>query len=190
MDNKLQNAVDIISQMELAEETKALALTVLYITNERDDDAIKTLKKLVIDGSQNPGVYRIIGDFYLRIGLNRFRFAEKCYRKAIKLAANHQYSIEKVAATAGLAEIKAAIGKEEEAKLLRREVEAGLEALGNVGNESVLEATLKDLISKNEDLTRLISFSADCPVGLDQCKPGVTRFKPHQLAQCMMCPGN
>ena len=181
---KLLNAVEKIHQMELAEETKYLGLSALYITQAKDKDAIKTLESLVSVGSKTSAVYRLLGDLYL--GLKQFRMAEERYRQALALAANkHQDRIEKVAATAGLAAIKS-VGNEQQAQQLRREVEVGLEAMRNEETGSlVLETAVKDVTSQDADLTSFISLRQDCPV--KGCTIPGEIFKPHQFAYCRQC---
>lgn len=180
-ENQLRNTLEKIDKLGLAEETKALALTALYMTNNQDDAAIRVLEKAIANGSKNAGIYRILGDIYLHLGLNQFRVAEKFYGQAIELSANHEDSIEKVAAAAGLAKIEVNLKKEEEAKDVRQEMKDG-RSLDNV-KESVLEAAVRDAISQDKSLAHSISLANTCPVAV--CING--RYKPHQYATCRAC---
>lgn len=79
----VQDTVEKLTKLDLADEALALALVHLYIQHELRAEAIAILENLVKQGSQTPIVYHVLGEVYTEIGLNLL--AQKYYIKAIEI---------------------------------------------------------------------------------------------------------
>lgn len=80
----VRDAVEQLVKLDLADETKSLALAHLYMVHDLKAEAIATLEVLEKQGSQTAAVYRTLGDFYLEVGLNQL--ASSRYLRATQLA--------------------------------------------------------------------------------------------------------
>jgi hypothetical protein len=81
----VREAVEQLVNLDLADETKSLALAHLYMVHDLKAEAIATLEALVKQGSQIAAIYRTLGDLYLEVGLNPL--AESRYLRATQLVA-------------------------------------------------------------------------------------------------------
>lgn len=86
------------------DEGVALDLTNLYLSQGLLNEAIQALNLRVRSGSQNPIVYRVLGDVHLFA--RSPRLARSAYEKAIKFAERKGQATEVAAARSGLAALK------------------------------------------------------------------------------------
>ena len=81
----VRDAVEQLVNLDLADETKSLALAHLYMVHDLKAEVITTLEVLEKRGSQIAAIYRTLGDLYLEVGLNPL--AQSYYLRATQLAA-------------------------------------------------------------------------------------------------------
>jgi len=79
----VREAVEQLVKLDLADETKSLALAHLYRVHDLKAEAIAILEALVKLGSKTVAVYRTLGELYTEVGLNLL--AQKYYLKAMEL---------------------------------------------------------------------------------------------------------
>lgn len=132
-----------LTKQESAGETAALALAHLYIGHDLRAEAIETLEKLASTGSQIVAVYRLLGDLYSQVGLNRL--AKERYLKAVELAASAKNIEEQAAAKAGLGQVYEMLGNFTEAVRLLTEAKTGYETLGDTQRTKELSEQLANL---------------------------------------------
>lgn len=100
--------VERINQVKLSKDEAAyLDLNSIYRAKNLLDEAINTLKAQAQAGSQNPAIYRTLGDRYLEAGLPDY--AKKQYKIATTLARSDENSIELGKAQAGLEAVEVAL---------------------------------------------------------------------------------
>lgn len=81
----VRDAVEQLVNLDLANETKSLALAHLYMVHDLKTEAIATLEALEKQGSQTAAIYRTLGELYFEVGLNPL--AESHYLRATQLVA-------------------------------------------------------------------------------------------------------
>ena len=99
---EVKTAVQTISQQELPQDVRAIALVHLYRSYNLIAKAIKTLEMLVEQGTETTLVYKLLGDSYRQIRLNLQ--AKDAYVKAVELAKAEDIE-EKADAQASLGEV-------------------------------------------------------------------------------------
>ena len=80
----VREAVEQLVKLDLADETKSLALAHLYRVHDLKAEAIAILEALEKQGSRTAAIYRTLGDLYLDVGLNPL--AQSYYLRATQLA--------------------------------------------------------------------------------------------------------
>jgi len=131
--DKLQEAIDNISQRSLPNSAIALGLAALYANNDRHTLAIETLEKLTTAGVQTAEIFFALGEVYENASSNsqnKENYVEKArenYTKALEVASQMT-----LAAKIGLAKIEDMQGKIDAASHLRQDAQTGLEALAEV----------------------------------------------------------
>ena len=81
--NSAREAIAFLDRQQLSRDEKALLQAYLYIGYYLRADAIETLESSVDAGSQNPEVYRLLGNLYETVALTSL--AEERYLEAIEL---------------------------------------------------------------------------------------------------------
>lgn len=81
--NSVREAIAVLDGQQLSRDEKALLQAYLYIGYYLRADAIETLESSVAAGSQNPEIYRLLGNLYETVALTPL--AEERYLKAIEL---------------------------------------------------------------------------------------------------------
>ena len=99
---EVKTAVEKISQQELPQDVRAIALVHLYRSYNLIAKAIETLEMLVEQGTETTLVYRLLGDSYRQIRLNLQ--AKDAYVKAVEMAKAEDIE-EKADAQAALGEV-------------------------------------------------------------------------------------
>ena len=119
-----------LQQKQLSSEAEALALAHLYRSNDLKAEAIDQLEKLVSDRTQSVAVYRLLGDIYKQVGLNRL--AKERYLKGLELAEAAEDLESQGAVQGGLAITNGIIGNTNEAQ---QWLEKGKEVYQILGDE-------------------------------------------------------
>lgn len=119
---KLQNAVNDISNRSLPNPMIALGLAALYAENGHNDKAIEILENLIAKNIQTAEIFFALAEVYENAGSHQQ--ARENYMKAIELASQVG-----IAAKAGLAKIEDRLENADVASRLRREATDGLQAL-------------------------------------------------------------
>lgn len=140
----VRDTVEQLVNLDLADEAKSLALVHLYRGYELRAEAIASLEVLVKQGSQTAAVYRILGELYREVGLNRL--AQKHYLKAIELAGTEDVEGQAIAAE-GLGKVYVAIANQQEAIRCLTQARDRYEALGDTQRLKELEKRLAELNS-------------------------------------------
>ncbi len=160
--NKLNNAVDDISNRGVSDDLKALGLAVLYVKYGQNAKAIETLNKLVTSGTPSAELHFALGEIYENSSSNQL--AIENYTKAMERASANGNSQVVVAAKAGLAKIEDARGNKSEASRWRQEAQAELESWKNtarfeasadMGQRGKEEERLRQLISGEQQFMLL-----------------------------------
>ncbi|MBD2001430.1 tetratricopeptide repeat protein [Leptolyngbya sp. FACHB-541] len=142
--NTVQTQVEEIEALELPNEAKTVILVSdVYIPNELTAEAIATLESLVEQNSQSPLVYRLLGDLYLRSGLQLL--AQERYQQAADLAQIAQNLEERVDAQFGLGILNSRIGNIAEATLWFSQAQVGAIYLGDENRLEQIETELDNL---------------------------------------------
>lgn len=102
----VREIVEQLINLDLADQTLALALVHLYIKYQLRAEASAILEALVKQGNQTAFVYRTLGELYTEIGLNLL--AQKYYLKAIELTVSEDIEGQAIAAV-GLGKVYKAI---------------------------------------------------------------------------------
>jgi hypothetical protein len=138
-----------IENINLSDEGKAITLAIFYQLNNLNSDAITTLETLVETGTETPLVYQMLGDLYVKTGLNSL--AEQSYNQAIELASNPENLEVLTNAQAGLAGVNIVLGNMFQAGKLAQQAEMGYQLLGHDHHAMMLEETLMTLMDDQND---------------------------------------
>ncbi len=157
---KLQNAVEDITQRELADEDKALGLVALYTKYGLNAKAIEILERLVATGIKLAEIHFALGEVYGNSDSNIQ--AKEQFQKALELALANQSPQVVVAAKAGLAKIEAVNRNMGAANRWRQEAQAGFESLKDVEKRSEMGERLRRLISGEQQF--MLLNSGECGV--------------------------
>lgn len=177
---ELLAAVEKINQLQLEEDIKALALTILYKEQSRNDLAIEALEKLVNSGSQSGSTYLILGSLCEHECLNER--AEKYYEEALKLAISAEIPEEQIAAKVGIGKIKSLKGLEEGNQWLK-EAKVNFDDWEQLTSGSEDGERLRSLIvGEQQILFALLGQCGDCGPGLQWTGIGINR-------RCIPCGG-
>lgn len=142
---QVQEEVARLRQQGLPDEIKALYLADLYRDRQYNllAEAISTLEALAIKGSQNPIVYRLLGDLYWQIGLKLL--AESNYLKAIALATTPENVEERAVAEFSLGNLYLTTRNRSEASRWLQQAYREYKVLGDTKRMKDLERRLERL---------------------------------------------
>lgn len=126
-----------LDKLELTSEALVLAKAHLYIGYELRSPAIAMLEAVVKQGSNTAAVYRILGDLYAEVGLNRLALTR--YLRAVDLATEIEDVEGQAVASVSLGEAYKAVGNIEAASQWLARSRDGYAALGDVERVSELE---------------------------------------------------
>jgi hypothetical protein len=138
-----------IENTDLSDEGKAIATAILYSLNNLNADAIASLETLVADGTQTALVYQMLGDLYVKTGLNSL--AEASYSQAIVLASDSEDLEVLTNAQAGLAGVNILLGNHFHAGKLTQQAETGYHLLGNHHHAMTLEDNVMGLMNHQQN---------------------------------------
>ena len=141
----LQSKISKVKQQKLTKDTEGLALAYLYQSYNLKAESIELLEDLVRESSQITGVYQLLGDFYLQIGLSQQ--AKEPYINALKLAKVSENVEGQAEAQAGLGEVLYSLGKTEEAIEWLQKAKKNYRTLGDDEKLQELDRRI-DLISR------------------------------------------
>jgi hypothetical protein len=125
----IQSDVERLRALSLPSEAASFALAHLYAGHGLIAEAVDLLEALAESGSQEPAVYRTLGNLYHRIRLERL--AEASYLQAVELAEQARDVEGKAAALVSLGEIYIGWGNRDEALLRWKQALAQYQALGD-----------------------------------------------------------
>lgn len=123
----VQKAVERITQHNLNEEAKALAIAEVYLGQGLTTEAISLLEMLVNKNSKTVAIYQMLGDFFAQVRL--LRQAESNYLRAVNLAATANDIEGQTLAAAKLQEVYTAIGNLDAASYWHKQAQKGYQAL-------------------------------------------------------------
>jgi tetratricopeptide (TPR) repeat protein len=138
----VREAVEQLVKLDLADETKSLALAHLYRVHNLKAEAIAILEALVKLGSKTVAVYRTLGELYTEVGLNLL--AQKYYLKAIELTKSEDIEGQALVA-AGLGKVYEAIASPQEAIRWLTQARDSYVTLGDTQQALELEQKLSRL---------------------------------------------
>lgn len=183
---QVQDIAEKITASKLSQEDKALLVSALYMANSRVEEAIKILENIINNGSQNKGIYRILGDIYLCT--NQYQLASSSYKKVLDLSKNHPLCVERLATKAGLAQIEARSRIEVETKRLYQELENEFNNLASDRQESAIQLAIRNLSSSDQQLVSLLtSLTTDCEVAQCNNVSKGKRIKSSDWGICITC---
>lgn len=187
--NRSPQEVDIIANritaLELSEEDTALLLAGLYMATNHVKKAIKVLEDINSNGSQSPGVNRILGDIYHCT--HEDELAQRYYRKAMNLTANN-LCVEQLAARTGLAQLEARKNRfsEVQTQRLPQDIENDLNNLASGCQKGAIELAIKKVSSIDMELAnKLTSLTIDCPI--KGCSYAGERVRDNRFTYCRTC---
>ncbi|MBD2452467.1 hypothetical protein H6G76_36315 [Nostoc sp. FACHB-152] len=106
---RINQALEAVNSLNLPPDEVFVDLDVIYMSEGVLNETIETLKAQVAAGSQNPTLYRILGDRYVEGWLPQQ--ASRAYSKAVGLAAVQGKSDEEAIAKERLKLLNSAIGR-------------------------------------------------------------------------------
>ncbi|PZV09779.1 MAG: hypothetical protein DCF32_01620 [Leptolyngbya sp.] len=134
-------AIAAVNAMDASQELKTLILVdEVYPSYKLFAQGINDLLALVESGTETTQIYRLLGDYFIRSGLELP--TEQSYLKAIELAATGENLEEQVRAQWGLGTLYNRVDRPEEAKVLLRQAQQGAMALGDAKLLASIEAEL------------------------------------------------
>lgn len=100
---RVQRAIALINSLNLPPDQAAADIDRIYMAQNLVTESIQVLDRRIQAGSQNPAIYRLLGDRYMNAGLPAI--SEKFYRQAEVIAQAQRNGQEVKNARAGLNEI-------------------------------------------------------------------------------------
>lgn len=135
-------AIATVNAIDASQELKTLILVdEVYPVYRLFAQGIDDLLALVESGTETAQIYRLLGDYFIRSGLELP--TEQNYLKAIELAAETNHLEEQVRAQWGLGTLYNRVERPEEAEVLLRQAQQGAMALGDANLLSSIEAELQ-----------------------------------------------
>lgn len=135
-------AIAAVNAMEAPPELKTLILVdEVYPSYKLFAQGINDLLALVESGTETAQVYRLLGDYFIRSGLELP--TEQSYLKAIELAAEVENLEERVRAQWGLGTLYNRVGRSEEAEATLMQAQQGAIALGDADLLASIEVELQ-----------------------------------------------
>ncbi|AHJ28605.1 hypothetical protein PN465_11380 [Nodularia spumigena CS-584] len=101
----IKSVIEQIESLSLDEDALAIDLDAVYMSKNLLTEAIGVLAARTKNGTQNPAIYRMLGDRYLETGLletNSLASAKRAYAEAVKLARQKNDAEELAKAQAGV----------------------------------------------------------------------------------------
>ena len=136
-------AIDAVNGMEVSRELKTLILVEEVYPNHRlFAQGIRDLLDLIAAGTETVRVYRLLGDYFIRSGLELP--TETHYLKALELAEAAEHLEEQVKAQWGLGTLYNRVGKTEQAREYLTAAQEGATALGDEDLLARINAELGD----------------------------------------------
>ena len=140
-------AIASIEELDIEQTAKTLLLAEkAYPQFKLFSRGINELTQLINSGEETEQVYRLLGDYYIRVGLQLP--AEEIYTKAIELAETNENLEQNTLATWGLGTVYGRVGNEEQARIYLQEAEALAHKLGDTETAASIETELNRLPSE------------------------------------------
>jgi tetratricopeptide (TPR) repeat protein len=140
---KAEAEIDAVQAMDLPDAIKTLVLVEeVYPKYNLTAEAIDALLTLIEQGTETAYIYRLLGDLYVKSGLQLS--AEESYQTAIELAAAEPNLEEQTLTYLGLGTLYQTVNKSEKAKDALEQAQIGATELG----DSDLVSSIEDQLSR------------------------------------------